>query len=83
MITKRQQETLYALLDQASANGGTLDDLAKRIGAHGRGTAHNMVAGLEARGLYRRAKGRKRPAFSAAAFKFVRVEDLPPDRSDG
>ena len=77
MITKRQQEALYALLDQAAANGGTLDDLAKRIGAHGRGTAHNMVKGLQSRGLYRPAKGRKRPAFSAAAFKFIRSEDLP------
>lgn len=77
MMTTRQRQTLYALLDQAAANGGTLDDLAKRIGAHGRGTAHNMVSGLEARGLYRRAKGRKRPAFSAAAFKFIPVGDLP------
>jgi len=77
MMTDRQKQTLYALLDQAAANGGSLDDLAKRIGAHGRGTAHNMVTGLEARGLYRRAKGRKRPAFSAAAFKFIRSGDLP------
>lgn len=83
MITKRQQEALYALLDQASANGGTLDDLAKRIGVTSRGRAHALVAGLISRGLYTPAKGRKRPAFSAAAFKFIRSEDLPPDRSDG
>lgn len=74
MITKRQQETLYALLDQASANGGTLDDLARRIGVSHRSHAHTLVAGLKSRGLYR---SHPRPTFSAAAFRFIRSEDLP------
>lgn len=74
MITKRQQEALYALLDQAAANGGTLDDLAKRIGSRSPANAHAIVAGLKARGIYR---SHPRPIFSAAAFRFVRVEDLP------
>jgi len=77
MITKRQQEALYALLDQASANGGTFEDLARRLGTPNRGHAQRLTAGLISRGLYTPAKGRKRPAFSAAAFKFIPASDLP------
>jgi len=74
MMTLRQRETLYALMDQASANGGTFEDLAKRIGSRSPANAHAIVAGLKARGIYR---SHPRPIFSAAAFRFVRVEDLP------
>ena len=73
MITERQKEALYALIDQARTDTMSVRDLAHRLKLKSHSSAFKLVGGLKSRGLYSTAG--KRPEFHASAFKQFKFDD--------